>query len=424
MVLVNNMERVIAHSDCNCFYASVEMLRNPRLRDVPMAVCGNARQRHGIVLTANYIAKKAGVKTGMANWQAREVCPGLYIVDPCFSDYKRFSGYLRELYGLYSDRVESFGLDECWIDLSGCVSSFDDGARAINEIRNRTRRELGLTVSIGLSDNKIFAKLGSDIKKPDACTVIPKDGYKEIVWPLPVRELLYIGGATESRLAKRNIRTIGELAQTPANLLYHWFGKTGPTLSAFANGGDKSPVVPDEFAIPVKSISNSHTCPRDLYSDEDVKVVLYTLAENVSARLMEKDLFATVIEFSYCTTDFKKMAVKQRKLDSPMNFSGEIAGTAFALFKQAYGHWPQPLRKVGVRAGGLVNGNYPRQLSLWQTADEEQKTRDLETTINSLRSRLGNNIVQRGIMMLYPEFSGIEVEMGCSLSRGVFQHER
>jgi len=175
------MKRIIAHSDLNCFYAGVEMLRNPRLRDVPMAVCGSAEERHGIVLAANYPAKRMGVKTAMANWQARQTCPGLITVRPHMTDYIQFSGFVREIYSDYSDRIEAFGLDENWIDLTGCVKNFEQGEKVIHEIRERVKKELGLSVSIGLSDNKIFAKLGSDMKKPDACTIITRDNFKQTV---------------------------------------------------------------------------------------------------------------------------------------------------------------------------------------------------------------------------------------------------
>ncbi|MDR3210064.1 MAG: DNA polymerase IV, partial [Oscillospiraceae bacterium] len=221
------MERLICHSDANCFYASVEMLRNPRLREVPFAVCGSKEDRHGIVLTANYLAKGRGVKTAMAIWEAQRVCPGLYIVPPRYTDYVQFSGFLREIYAEYSNQVEGFGLDEAWIALNGCAATFQDGERVVHEIRERVKRELGLTVSIGLADNKVFAKLGSDMKKPDACTVIPRERFKEIVWPLPVGDLLYVGRATRAKLESKYIRTIGALAQTPPEALNRWFGKAG-----------------------------------------------------------------------------------------------------------------------------------------------------------------------------------------------------
>ena len=416
------MDRIIAHADCNCYYASVEMLRNPRLRDVPMAVCGSRAERHGIVLTANYPAKRRGVKTGMANWQARQACPGLYTVPPRYDDYIQFSGFIRELYGRYSDRIEPFGLDEAWIDLSGCVSSFIQGERAVQEIRERVKGELGLTVSIGLADNKVFAKLGSDMKKPDACTIIPRDKFRETIWPLPVGDLLYVGRATEVQLRGRYINTIGDLAKADPDNLKRWFGKAGLVLYAFANGEDRSMVAPADFEPPVKSVGNSHTCPRDLECDQDVRIMLYALSESVGARLMEYGLYATTVEFSYLNSDLSVYATRQSRLDVPTNVSGEIATAAFKLFKRHYGHWPRPLRKIGVRGCGLISMDAPRQLSLLEDAGRTAEKECLERVLNGLRARYGNKIIQRALMFTDTELSGVDAKRDHTIHpAGVFQ---
>jgi len=386
------------------------MLRNPRLQYVPMAVCGNREERHGIVLTANYPAKKRGVKTGMANWEAERLCPGLYTVPPRYSDYIQFSGFVREIYSGYSDRIEAFGIDENWIDLTGCVSSFGQGEKAVHEIRERVKRELGLTVSIGLANNKVFAKLGSDMKKPDACTIIPQRDFREIVWPLPVGDLLYVGRATEVKLRSRYIDTIGALAKTNPDNLKRWFGKVGLVLYAFANGEDRSAVAPVTFEAPVKSIGNSHTCPRDLISDRDVKIMIYALSESVGARLAEYGLYATVAEFSYINKDLSVYAVKQMKLERPTNISGEIADAAFALFKKHYGHWPEPLRKIGVRGAGLISADSPKQLSIYESAEQLAEKEDLERAVNMLRGRYGNKIIQRAIMFTDTELSRVDAK--------------
>ena len=404
------MERIIAHSDCNCFYASVEMLRNPRLRHVPMAVCGSTKERHGIVLAANYPAKHKGVKTAMANWEARQCCPGLYIVRPHMTDYIQFSGFVREIYSEYSDRIEAFGLDENWIDLTGCVSDFRQGVKLVNEIRERVKRELGLSVSIGLADNKIFAKLGSDMKKPDACTIIPRDNFKAIVWPLPVSDLLYVGPATTKKLVGRGIYTIGDLANTNPDILKSMLGKVGLVLYIYANGEDKSQVSNIAFEFPVKSIGNSSTCPRDLVCDQDIKIMIYALSESVGARLMEQGFYATTVEFSYVGTNLSFSHTRQCKLDRPTNLSGEIADAAFALFKKHYGHWPTPLRKIGVRGSNLVSTEAPRQLSLFEDGEKDLLKEDLERTINTLRARFGNKIIQRGIMYMDKDLSKVDAK--------------
>ena len=404
------MERIIAHSDCNCFYASVEMLRNPRLRDVPMAVCGSTEERHGIVLTANYLAKGRGVKTGMANWQARQACPGIVTVLPRYDDYIQFSAFVRKLYDQYSDRVEPFGLDEAWIDLTGCVSSFRQGEKTVREIRERVRRELGLTVSIGLADNKVFAKLGSDMKKPDACTIIPRSSYKDMVWPLPVGELLYVGRATEVQLRGRCINTIGDLARTSPDNLKRWFGKVGLVLYAFANGEDCSMVAPAGFESPIKSVGNSQTCPRDLETDTDVKILLYALSESVGARLMELGMYASTVEFSFLDNALENYGTRQCKLSVPTNLSGEIADAAFRLFKSSYGHWPKPLRKVGVRGSHLVSMEAPRQISVFEETGRAAAKEDLERIINGLRRRYGNKVIQRAIMYTDERLSGVDAK--------------
>ena len=404
------MGMVIAHSDLNCFYAAVEMLRNPRLRDVPFAVCGNVEERHGIVLTANYPAKNRGVKTGMANWQARNVCPGLCIVPPRIKDYIQFGGFVREIYAEYTDRIEPFGIDESWLDLTGCVPSFEAGVKTVGEIKERVKRELGMTVSIGLADNKVFAKLGSDMKKPDALTVIPRENFREIVWPLPVGDLLYVGRATRAKLARQVILTIGDLANSNPRNLERWFGKVGLMLYAFANGEDRSRVAAAGSISPIKSIGNSITCPRDLETDQDVKIVIYALAESVGARLMESGLCATTIEVSFLNSDMSYYGTRQSKVAYPTSISGEIAGTAFRIFKKNYGHWPMPLRKIGVRGCNLVSRQAPRQLTLEMDINRLSGLEKLEQTLNILRKRYGNKIIQRAIMHTDQELSRVDAK--------------
>ena len=211
------------------------MLRNPRLRDVPFAVCGSTEERHGIVLAANYPAKRQGVKTAMANWEARSVCKGLKTVPPRYDDYLQFSGFVREIYADYTNEIESFGLDECWVSLTGNVSNYSQGEKLVNEIRGRIKNELGLYISVGLSFNKIFAKLGSDMRKPDNYTIITPDNYKELVWSLPAGDLLYVGRKTQIKLASQYIKTIGDIANCDPERLHRMLGKVGYILYAFAN---------------------------------------------------------------------------------------------------------------------------------------------------------------------------------------------
>lgn len=263
------MDRVIIHSDANCFYASVEMLYHPEFAGKPLAVGGDPEARHGIVLMANYIAKKKGVKTGMALWQARQACPDVIFVPPRMDLYLKFSSMLREIYGEYTDKIEPYGCDGAWLDVSDSSSLKGDGRKIANEINARVKKELGITVSEGISWNKIYAKLGSDYKKPDAITEFNRENYKSLIWKLPVSDLLYVGRSTNRTLSKYGIHTIGDLACTDPDFLMKQFGKMGLVIHSFANGWDESPVAPEGYSAPIKSIGNSTTTPRDLENDLD-----------------------------------------------------------------------------------------------------------------------------------------------------------
>ena len=307
--------RHILHVDQNCFYASVEMQRHPELRDKPLAVCGSQEERHGIVLTANYIAKPYGVKTGMAIWQARQRCPDLVILPPDMDEYIRISHMAREIYEDYTDQVEPFGLDESWLDVTGSVGLFGDPMTIAREISGRIKFELGITASIGVADNKITAKLGSDYKKPDAITRIGEDNYKEIVFPLPVEDLLYVGPATSKKLRAIGVSTIGRLAECPVEVLVRRLGKMGAVLHTFANGRDISPVQRSDHIPNIKSVGNSATTPRDLENEEDVKLMLILLAESVCCRMRELVSRCTVVEIYVRDTELNSFC-RQRKLEA------------------------------------------------------------------------------------------------------------
>ena len=268
-------DRTILHSDMNSFYASVEMLHHPEFAGMPLAVGGDPEARHGIVLTANYIAKRKGVKTGMALWQAKQVCPDITFLPPRMDLYLRFSRMAQEIYADYTDKREPYGIDESWLDVTDSATLKGDGFHIAQEISSRMKKELGITVSVGVSFNKIFAKLGSDYKKPDAITTMYEDEFQRKAWCLPVSDLLYVGNATNKKLYSMGIRTIGDLAKSDETLLVRKLGKMGSILWAFANGYDESPVKLENTSAPVKSVGNSTTTPRDMETDEDVKIVLY-----------------------------------------------------------------------------------------------------------------------------------------------------
>lgn len=292
------MNRTILHSDCNCFYASVELLHHPELRGKPVAVGGDPEARHGIVLTADYTAKRYGVKTGMALWQAKQLCPDITFLPPRMDLYLRFSRMAQEIYADYTDKREPYGIDESWLDATDNATLKGDGFHIAQEISSRMKKELGITVSVGVSFNKIFAKLGSDYKKPDAITTMYEDEFQRKAWCLPVSDLLYVGNATNKKLYSMGIRTIGDLAKSDETLLVRKLGKMGSILWAFANGYDESPVKLENTSAPVKSVGNSTTTPRDMETDEDVRIVLYILAESVAARLRENGFRCRTVEIS------------------------------------------------------------------------------------------------------------------------------
>ena len=404
------MDRVILHCDANKYYASVEILDNPALRPYPVAVCGSQEDRHGIVLTANAIAKGFGIQTGMANWQAKQVCPNLIILHPRYERYLHFSRLMRKIYLEYSDRVEAFGLDENWVDLSNPGVTIEDGERIANAIRNRVREELGLTISVGVSFNKIFAKLGSDLKKPDATTVIRRDDFKEKVWPLPVSELLYVGRQTTKKYADINIRTIGDLARFDSDCLRRKFGKTADMLQSYARGVDMTPVMPVSEAMAIKSIGNSTTAPSDIENRDDALCIVTILAECVAMRLREHGFRSRNISIAVRnvikytdgnnrTTTSLDWHSCQHMLGSSTNLAVDIIREAMKLFDERYARM-YPFRGLGISCGTLVPESVPVQMDLFGSAEKQARMEQLERNVDMLRNRFGNNIVQKGIVLI------------------------
>ena len=400
------MDRIILHSDCNCFYASVEMLHHPELEGLPLAVGGDPEARHGIVLTANYIAKRKGVKTGMALWQARAACPDLIFVPPRMDLYLRFSRMAREIYLEYTDQVENFGCDEAWLSVEKSRGIKGDGMTIAKEISDRIKTELGITVSIGVSWNKIFAKLGSDYKKPDAITLISRENYKRIVWPLPASDLLYVGRSTSRKLSSVGIRTIGELANADPSYLHSLLGKMGYVLHGFANGLDDSPVTTDGYHAPIKSIGNSTTAPRDLTCDTDVKIILMALSESVAARLRKNGFCAGVVEISIRDNGLFSFT-HQVKLKRPTNITDEIMKAAYGLFQSHY-FWEHPIRSLGVRGSNLTLDHMPVQLSLFTDEELRERQEKLDRMTDEIRRRFGYFAIQRAFMKQDEHLSGLD----------------
>ena len=401
-----SVDRVILHSDINCCYASIEHALRPELDGIPLAVGGCAEDRHGIILAKDEACKRAGVKTGMALWQARQCCPEMMIVAPRMDVYLEFSGRVQEIYSEYTNLREPFGIDESWLDLTGCWG-IASGEAAAQEIRARVRRELHVTVSVGVSWNKIFAKLGSDYKKPDAVTCITRENYRDIVWPLPVEDLLCVGRATSARLRGIGINTIGALAQTDPEILHRKLGKMGYVLSSFANGLDDSPVRRADLSAPVKSIGNSTTCPRDLQSDEDVRITLLALAESVAARLRDGGFKARQLSVSIRSTALHWCS-HQLKLAQATNGTREILNAGMALFRERH-DWRRdgPIRSLGLSAAALERADAPEQLDFFGISDARRQQAALDAAMDALRGKYGFSCIRRGLAALEPRLGGL-----------------
>lgn len=403
-IVMKSNERTILHVDCDAFYASVECFLNPSLRGKPVAVIGDPELRHGIVLAKSQEAKRYGVQTGDAIWQAKQKCRDITLVPAQFDQYLKFSRMTKEIFADYSDRCESFGLDESWIDLTGCISLFGDGLTVGRQIRRRMKDELGITASVGVSFNKIFAKLASDMNKPDGITMIPHDSFREKVWPLPVKDLLYVGKATTRKLSSYGIVTIGGLAQTRVEFLESRFGKVGRMLWQFANGLDTSPVSNIGAKSLIKSVGNSTTAPRDLKTDEEVKVTLYALSESVAARLREYGFRCKTVSVTIRDNTLQSYE-RQMSLHHPSCVSQEIFQAAFDLYKIHHAGKP-PIRSLGVRAVNLVLLDQ-MQMSLYPEAAKAQELELLEEAVDSVRRRFGHFAIQRGLMLTDPMLSSL-----------------
>ena len=393
--------RTILHSDANSFYASVETVYDPSLRNVPLAVCGDPDARHGIVLTKNQLAKQAGVITGEAIWQARQKCPGLRVVKPNYRRYLRFSNMLRDIYSQYTEKIEPFGLDEAWLDVTGSNMS---GCEIADELRRRAREELGITLSVGVSFNKIFAKLGSDMKKPDATTAISAENFREKVWPLPAQELLYVGPATIGKLRRRNIYTIGDIARAPRSVLHAALGKCGDMIWSFANGLDTSPVslLGDEAMI--KSVGNSTTTPRDVENFEDAKMVIFVLSESIAERLREHGLCGTTVSLSVRDCELNTFSC-QHKLGRTTAIASEISAAALKLLERHY-HWERPVRSLGVSVSNLSPLSADFQLTMFPDTARDRLF-EFEGAVADIRRRFGHFSIQRAVFIANRDMGGI-----------------
>ena len=389
------MERTILHCDMNNFYASVECMLNPSLRGHPVAVGGDVENRHGIILAKNYEAKKFGIQTGEALWQAKQKCPKLIIVPPHYEEYLKYSRLAHSIYADYTDLIEPYGMDEVWMDVTGSTKAFGSGEVIANTLRERIKYDLGLTISVGVSFCKVFAKLGSDMKKPDAVTVIPKDSFRDIIWDLPASDMLGVGRSTEKFLSSYGIHTIGQLANAYPDLMQRKLGKNGIVLLAFANGEDRSKVASQDYDPPMKSIGHGITTMQDLENNAEVWNIMLALTQDIGhkLRVYNKNAAGVAIYIRYIVD--KQIAGKQWQCQLPVrtHSAAIIAKEAYRLFERSYG-WEYPIRSVTVRAINLCSQDLPEQLQFFSDAATVERKEKLETAIEDIRRRFGKYSIQ------------------------------
>ncbi len=393
------MDRVILHCDCNSFFASCECTLDPKLREVPMAVCGNPENRHGIILAKNELAKKFDVKTAETIYQAQRKCPELKLVAPHYDLYDEISKKCNAIYKEYTDLVEPFGIDESWLDVTGSKMLFGTGKEIADKIRERFKKELDITCSVGVSFNKSIAKLGSDYKKPDATTVIMREQLSSLVWKMPVSSLLYAGRHATETLRKMYIYTIGDLAVANKQSIVKHLGKLGETLHNYANGIDDSPVESVYTKHVPKSVSNGMTFKRDLKTEEDIKKGILMVAEELSVRMRKAHVKGTVISVNVRYSDFTSVG-KQKKLDYATNLTQELASIALELLHLIYIK-DKPIRAITIGAAQLVSGDSNTlQMSFFDDgAKLREKQEKLEEAIEKIRGKYGADAVNIGGLM-------------------------
>jgi len=386
-------ERIILHCDLNNFFASVECLGREDLKNKPVAVGGSVEKRHGIILAKNEEAKKYGVKTAEAIWQAMQKCPNLTVVPPHYEKYTHYSQQARAVYEQYTDRIEPFGIDECWLDVTGSTKLFGSGEEMAEQIRQTVKEKTGLTISVGVSFNKIFAKLGSDYKKPDAVTVIRREDIERIVWPLAAQEMLGVGSATLKSLQRIGIYTIGDLAKTKPEILRLILGKGGETLWRFANGLDLSPVsLSGEIPVP-KSIGRSTTTQQDMRTENDIALTLLWLSERVSHELRANHAMATVVQVHLRDKNLN-ITEHQRRLSQPIRLAELLRKVGCELISEVW-DGVTPLRSIGIRAVGLVHEDESIQLCFGYDYEQLERMEKLEIGVERMKEKYGRDAVLR-----------------------------
>ncbi len=392
-------DRVILHCDCNSFYASVELLDHPELQAKPVAVAGSADNRHGIILAKNEAAKKCKVQTAETIWQARQKCPGLILLPPHHAKYQKYSRRINDIYAQYTDRVEPFGIDESWLDITGSWQLFGSSPRQVaDKIREEVKAKTKLTISVGISFNKVFAKLGSDYKKPDATTEITQENYRDIVWPLPAASLLYVGRKAEETLKGLGIETIGQLAESGEELLVQVMGKLGRQLAQYARGEDNSPVAFIGQQEPVKSVGNGLTFRRNLIGRRDIRTAVGALADEVAVRLRWHKLYAQNVQVLIKNPELKSIT-RQKQLKYATNLAKDIVETAMQLLQDNW-DFAKPIRMLTITAQNLTEDPFTTQTSLFgEETTQSEKREKLEKSMDAIRNKYGySSIFEAGVL--------------------------
>ncbi len=387
-------ERIILHCDLNNFFASVSLLYNPTLKSMPIAVCGDKENRHGIVLAKNEIAKSFGVKTAEAIFEAKAKCPALVILPPLNEKYLEFSKRARKIYERYTDMIEPFGIDECWLDVTGSTMLFGNGEEIANKIRRDIKNELGITVSVGVSFNKIFAKLGSDMKKPDAVTVISRENFRQKVWKLPVSDLLFVGKRTCEKLKSSGINTIGDITLCDDVTLSRLLGKQGLELKKYALGEENSPVVTHTDDDRPKSIGRSTTNSKDFTTNDEVWRVFLSFAEQICDLLRQKRLFAGGVQVHIRTASLSVKEFSHTFSDTTSS-TLILAKRGYELFCRNY-VFGEPLRSVGLRAINIKAEETAVQQDLFGENEKKAELERVESSIYELRKKFGKESIKRG----------------------------
>ena len=390
--MVQQRDRVILHCDMNGFFASVELLSHPELQGRPMAVCGSPDKRHGIILAKNELAKRAGVVTAETVWQALKKCPDLQFVPPHMSKYKHYSRLINEIYQRFTDMVEPFSIDESWLDVTASQSLFGSGKEIADTIRETVKNELGLTLSAGVSFNKIFAKMGSEYKKPDATTIITRENYREILWPLPAGEMFFVGKATAQKLSSAGINTIGDIAMANPDVLEGMLGKQGRQLWKYTNGLDTSPVTRVGNAERIKSVGNGVTFTRDLITEDDIITAVTSLSDTVAGRLRKYGMRAYGVKVDIKDPYFKVIS-RQKQLFTPTNLASEISKNAIDII---HASWKKgsPIRMLTITGINLTDEFFNEQLSLFEgDGIRRKKGEQIERTMDEVRRKYGNSSI-------------------------------